>query len=812
MGRVEATLDALIDEAWRQHQRDPLQLLPAGQRIVAAAEAAHDPAGAAWGWLHQAWGQRFRGDRDAAQAALSRAEAAFVLLQHARGLASCRDLQAMVLGMEGRFDESAALLAMNDTRPEGGRSAWERVCTHQRQSWLHGQLGQRDASLKERYSQWAAAQETGDAATVAHAMAALGGEHADLFNLEEAERLCRAAMALADEGGAPHAWCMAALNGMNSLVAQNRGAEAVPWVERLLALEPAQNWRAREHRLIVYADALAQGGEVDRAQALLDESRAARGEGGGHTLSWITAQCVVWATQGQWQPLREMAQAWLHEPQYGSGPGRVPTEELRLVRLAGRACEALGDLPAALAWERRAFELHENLVGRSARASRLALEVEHQLASERRQRSQAEAEQQRLDAMNQALQAASAAKTRFLAAASHDLRQPVQALALNMAALEQEDVTPVQAQLVQRMGRSLQALGQMFDVLLDISRLDAGIVPVAAQPLDLRPLLLRLRDDVAATAGARGLQVRLHLPWTRPQAAMGAPHRTQAAPSSAGALMTHTDPVLLERCLRNLLDNAAKYTPRGGLLLALRPGDEEPGGPTWWLQVWDTGIGMAPDVQARVFDEFYQADNPERDRARGLGLGLSIVQRLARLLGHGLVLHSRAGRGTRVQLVLPRVVAPQSAAAPPASGNAPQAQPLCVAVLDDDADVRDGLIAVLQRWGHTVLAGADPVAVLQRWRARGRPVVQAIVSDLRLRGTLTGVDAVAALRQAWSAQPSDDWPQPVPALVITGDVSPERLQLLRDSGLPWLPKPVMPMRLRSWLAAGRARTGPHSLD
>ena len=111
-----------------------------------------------------------------------------------------------------------------------------------------------------------------------------------------------------------------------------------------------------------------------------------------------------------------------------------------------------------------------------------------------------------------------------------------------------------------------------------------------------------------------------------------------------------------------------------------------------------------------------------------------------------------------------------------------------------------------------MLAGADHVAVLQRWRARGRPVVQAIVSDLRLRGTLTGVDAVAALRQAWSALPPDDWPQPVPALVITGDVSPERLQLLRDSGLPWLPKPVMPMRLRSWLAAGRARTGPHSLD
>jgi CheY-like chemotaxis protein len=118
--------------------------------------------------------------------------------------------------------------------------------------------------------------------------------------------------------------------------------------------------------------------------------------------------------------------------------------------------------------------------------------------------------------------------------------------------------------------------------------------------------------------------------------------------------------------------------------------------------------------------------------------------------------------------------------------------------MDDDADVRDGLVAVLERWGHTVLAGADDAAVLKRWRARGRPLVQAIVSDLRLRGTLTGVQAVAALRQAWAAAPHE-----VPALVITGDVLPERLRLLRDSGLPWLPKPVMPMRLRSWLAAQR---------
>jgi CheY-like chemotaxis protein len=115
-----------------------------------------------------------------------------------------------------------------------------------------------------------------------------------------------------------------------------------------------------------------------------------------------------------------------------------------------------------------------------------------------------------------------------------------------------------------------------------------------------------------------------------------------------------------------------------------------------------------------------------------------------------------------------------------------------VAVIDDDAEVREGLQAVLERWGHSVLAGADDQALLGQWRARGSPVVSAIVTDLRLRGTLTGVAAVAALRQAWQSD--------VPALVVTGDVAPERLQMLRASGLPWLAKPVMPMRLRSWLA------------
>ena len=770
MGRVDTALRALIDEAWRQHHREPRQLLSLGERIVAAAEAARDEAGAAWGWLHQAWGQRFLSLPDDAAAALARAEAGFARAGHAHGLAACRDLQAMMLGLARRWPEALALLAQNDVVPGGPRPACERFGTHQRLAWAHDAAGDRDAALRERYALLAAAQEWGDEAARALTLGLLGGLHADLYNLEEAERLCREGMVLADAAGATQAWAMATLNGMNALVVQGRGAEARPWAEALLSREAELNARAREQRLIVYADAFAQAGEPTRAQTLLEESRALRHAGSESLLSWATAQAVTWAHQAKWAELRTLAEGWLQNPEHGTDPAQVPSEQLRLLQLASQACEALGDNAAALRWQREAFALHEALVGRSARARRLALEVQHGLAMERLRRQQAEEAQQRLDALNRALEEANAAKTRFLAAASHDLRQPVQALALNMAALEIEARaagTPAQHELVQRMAGSLQALSQMFDVLLDISRLDAGIVPVNPQPVALAPLLQRLHDELVATAAARSLRLVLHL-----------------SPRAARATTT-SDPVLLERCLRNLLDNALKYTAEGGVLLALRP---RAGG--WVVQVCDTGIGMAPAVLARAFEEFFQADNPGRDRARGLGLGLAIVQRMLRLLGHTLHLASQPGHGTTATIAL--AAAAPAAPAVEASAATAAFAPGVLAVIDDDAAVRESLAALLQRWGHAVLHGADDASLLAAWQAAGRPPVQALITDLRLARHRTGLEAVAALRQAWGAA--------LPALVITGDIAPDRLQALRDSGLPWLAKPVMPMRLRGWIA------------
>jgi signal transduction histidine kinase/CheY-like chemotaxis protein len=811
-------IDALVQAAWGQHFRDPATLVDRGREIVALADDGSTQA--AWGWLQQAWGERFAGQAGASDHALAMAQQFFEHAGHAGGLAACRDMRAVGLGVARQIDAALGLLDENLRVPTRHRSAYERMPTHHRRAWLLDLQGRRDNSLRDRYAMLVVARETGDAAAVAYAMGLLGGAHADQYNLEEADRLCSEATTLAQSAGAFHAFVLAALNHLNALVTLGHGEQALPLVHTLQAREDELSPRVREQRFIVYADVHLLNGNTATAQELLDKSVQLRHPGSQSLLSWTTAQVACHVAQGQFEQARTLGQAWLAQPDHGTDPGQVPSEQLRLLRNLSLACEQVGDVTGALRHQRQAFDVHEALVGRSARARRLVLEIEHQLDRERWQREQAqqrqqaaEAEGQRLDQANRALQAANQAKTRFLAAASHDLRQPVQALAMTMAALQCESLSPAQGQLVQRMGQSLSALGRMFDVLLDISRLDAGIVPVRVQTLDLRPLLHRLVDEHRAAAQAQGLQLRLRLPQ-----------------DGALPLHTHTDPVLLERCLRNFLDNAMKYTPKGGVLVAVQPDAAASG---WRLSVVDTGLGMAPQVLAHVFDEFFQADNPERDRSRGLGLGLSIVQRVARLLEHPVDLRSRPGQGTCIGLRLPR--AAQAAAPVGASlhGNfsdsafsavhhmaaaggpgaadgagskaglgadltaspaaaARHAVSRCVAVIDDDAAVRDSLVAVVERWGHTVLAGADPAAVVAAWRAAGQPRVQALLADLRLRGQLTGVQAVQRLRQQWGAG--------LPALVITGDMAPDRLQLLRDSGLPWLPKPVMPMRLRSWLA------------
>jgi CheY-like chemotaxis protein len=245
--------------------------------------------------------------------------------------------------------------------------------------------------------------------------------------------------------------------------------------------------------------------------------------------------------------------------------------------------------------------------------------------------------------------------------------------------------------------------------------------------------------------------------------------------------------LLVERVLRNLIGNAVKYTREGGVLVSCRAR----GAGIWRVEVWDTGVGIPDGEQERVFDEFYQVGNPERDRRSGLGLGLSIVRRIARLLNLPLALHSRPGHGTRFVIDVP---ATDVAVAPPQAADVTGSlQGLVVAMIEDDPEVRDSMRALLESWGCRVLEGADADDVRLQLQADGGSalVPQALIADLRLRGERDGIGEVGLLRQRLACT--------VPALIVSGDSAPERVRLMQDSGLPWLSKPVPAARLRSWL-------------
>jgi signal transduction histidine kinase len=361
-------------------------------------------------------------------------------------------------------------------------------------------------------------------------------------------------------------------------------------------------------------------------------------------------------------------------------------------------------------------------------------------------------------------------KTGFLAAASHDLRQPIHALGLYMGSLRQRPLEAGAREIVDRMEGSVTALESLLNVLLDISRIDAGVLVPQPRPFDLGALLHRLGDESGREAAERSLRFCVRLGG--------------AAPVRAVA-----DPMLVERVLRNLIANALKYTRCGGVLVTCRLRGAGGRTPQWRVEVWDTGPGIAPAEQERVFDEFYQAGNPERDRRGGLGLGLSIVRRLARLMQLPLALHSRPGRGTRVVLDLPAYTHALSTVT--GTDEKESVSNMVIAVIDDDAEVRDAMRSLLHSWHCEVLDGCDADDVLRAVHA-GHAPPRAVVADLRLLGGRDGVAEVARLRAAFGAA--------LPALLVSGDSAPDRVRMMQDSGLPWLAKPVSPARLRSWLA------------
>lgn len=376
------------------------------------------------------------------------------------------------------------------------------------------------------------------------------------------------------------------------------------------------------------------------------------------------------------------------------------------------------------------------------------------------------------EASRQIAEQASQAKSKFLATASHDLRQPLQALRLFSEALLDVAKEKETARLAGQIGKSVNALVDMFDDLLDVSRLDAGIVEPRWQHFELSALFDRVYGDFAPLAQAKGLNFNL-------------PVCLGECEGQCCEVVVYSDPFLLERILRNLVSNAIRYTDTGGVAVrcCCKGGKIE-------LEVADTGIGIRPEVLPHVFEEYYQADNPHRDRRKGLGLGLAIVRRIEGLLGCHVSVSSEAGvgsvfsfeilKGDATKLVQPFFI---SHAPNDLSGSV-------VALVEDDQDIRELAADLMEQWGCRVFAGEFAEDVMRKLDIAGvRPDL--LVCDYRLPHGMTGIHVIRRVRELWGAE--------VAALVLTGDTASETLYEIRDSGAILLHKPISPVRLRSMM-------------
>jgi signal transduction histidine kinase/CheY-like chemotaxis protein len=336
---------------------------------------------------------------------------------------------------------------------------------------------------------------------------------------------------------------------------------------------------------------------------------------------------------------------------------------------------------------------------------------------------------------------ANAAKTRFLASASHDLRQPMHAIGLLVSLLRDRTAEAEQRDLADKTHQAVQSMETLFASLLDVSKLDAGAVKAQPQTLLLPEFLQRLGHSYAPLAAAKGLRLKV---------------RVVGAKAGKAGPSVHTDPALLERLLGNLLSNAIRYTQRGGVLLACRSRGEQ-----LLLQVFDTGIGIDPSQQAAVLEEFVRLDT-SRSGEQGLGLGLAIVKRTAELLGLTIRLRSMPGKGSvfEVQMQAAQVPPPLPASAPLPPQWQQALQGAFVWVVDDDSRNREATAALLRHHGCLVVEAASAAAALHELTQHLRPP-DALVTDFYLGAGDNGLALLDQLREACGST--------VPALLITAE-------------------------------------------
>jgi signal transduction histidine kinase len=364
-------------------------------------------------------------------------------------------------------------------------------------------------------------------------------------------------------------------------------------------------------------------------------------------------------------------------------------------------------------------------------------------------------------------EAANAAKTKFLAAASHDLRQPMQALSMYVSVLEERVKDAASRRVVDGIQLSVKALERLFDGLLDISKIESGVVKPNPFSFPLMPLVERVVAAETPLATRKGLDVRVV--------------RTSASVTS--------DPALLERMLKNLVTNAIRYTERGRIIVGCR----RVGAGRLRLEVVDSGIGIPAEEHAKIFEDYYQLPGSS---AQGVGLGLPIVKALGDLLGHAVTVRSRPGRGSAFAIELDR--APDVLSLPAFDRGAPR-KPLggvSVALVDDDAEIRNSMRLLLESWGCRCIGAATAAEVEDKLRAQA-VTPDAMIVDYLLAGS-TGLQAIERLRATFGSD--------LPALVITGTpnaLPPEQ----RPASVSLAVKPVPPGKLRAFLSQGMRRSG-----
>lgn len=348
------------------------------------------------------------------------------------------------------------------------------------------------------------------------------------------------------------------------------------------------------------------------------------------------------------------------------------------------------------------------------------------------------------------------AKSRILAAASHDLRQPLHALSLYSAVLEMRPPPDALREVASNINQLVRSLGSLLDGLLDLSHLDSQSFPVHQRATCIGSVAQQLADEIAVRAQEKGVDLHVDL-------------------SSLHRVLVMTDPLVLERILRNLLDNALKYTAAGSISFSVRVE-----GAWARMQIRDTGKGIAEDELDRVFEEFYQIDNPGRDRSQGLGLGLSLVKRMVDVLGISMEFVSTLGVGTTVTLSLPLCETVTSPVPDLNESISSALEGKTVLVLDDEDAILSSMKFVLERWGMRALCASNAEEMTQHFLAEGRKI-DAVIADLRLARGENGVHLVQHVHQRFGF---------VPTLIISGETLPERLRDAVAANFKVVHKPI----------------------